>query len=413
MAMPRACVPVNGSVLLLPWVEPPAAFVVVVSASQLTLVVVVVGLVVVVDEVDDVEDEVEVVDVLVVDVDVVVAETACWPAGQIVVLVVDDEVLDDELLDDEEDDEELLDEEEDEDEVWALAGTARPATDRTRNRAPARARRTARPPTGGWRGLMAPQHDRAARAQGERQGNVRPMVPGPAGFSRALRDFPFSSGPQVVLRIRPVTLTAARVTLPRTLHPAAKRVSDLALASVGIVLGLPLIVLIAIAVKATTRGPVLFRQWRIGLNGRPFLMLKFRTMYEGSENLLPVLHGHADPRLFKLREDPRITFVGKAIRRFSLDEIPQLWNVLRGEMSVVGPRPALPAEAAMWDPQIARRIEVRPGITGLWQVSGRSDVDFDTYARLDLDYVENQSLALDLTILLKTLPAMVHGRGAY
>jgi lipopolysaccharide/colanic/teichoic acid biosynthesis glycosyltransferase len=144
-------------------------------------------------------------------------------------------------------------------------------------------------------------------------------------------------------------------------------------------------------------------------------MLKFRTMVAGADAMLESLRdqNEATGPLFKLRDDPRITRVGRLLRRFSLDELPQFWNVLRGDMSVVGPRPPLPAEVALYEDWHYGRLEVRPGITGLWQVRGRSHLPFDDYVRLDLYYIENWSLAFDLFILLKTVPAVLSGRGAF
>ena len=144
-------------------------------------------------------------------------------------------------------------------------------------------------------------------------------------------------------------------------------------------------------------------------------MLKFRTMVEGADSMLESLRGRneATGPLFKLREDPRITPLGRFLRRFSLDELPQFWNVLKGDMSVVGPRPPLPEEVALYEDWHHGRLEVRPGITGLWQVRGRSQLPFDDYVRLDLYYIENWSLAFDLYILIKTIPAVLSGKGAF
>ncbi|MGI5161760.1 sugar transferase [Microbispora sp. CA-102843] len=172
---------------------------------------------------------------------------------------------------------------------------------------------------------------------------------------------------------------------------------------------------IAAVVRATSPGPALFRQTRIGRYGREFHMLKFRTMVVDAERLKPVLaeSNESDGVLFKIRNDPRITRVGQLLRRYSLDELPQLLNVLRGEMSLVGPRPPLPAEVERYGTDVHRRLVVRPGMTGLWQVSGRSDLSWEESVRLDLRYVENWSLMLDLQILWKTWSAVTGGRGAY
>src|SRR5215467_16083191 len=162
-------------------------------------------------------------------------------------------------------------------------------------------------------------------------------------------------------------------------------------------------------------GPAFFRQTRVGKDGRPFQVWKFRTMVEDAEGQKAALlaRNDGDGVLFKMRDDPRITPVGRLLRKYSLDELPQLWNVLKGDMSLVGPRPAVPAEAASYGSYVRRRLVVKPGITGLWQVSGRSDLPWDEAVRLDLRYVENRSLALDLQILWKTWAAVLKGSGAY
>jgi len=186
-------------------------------------------------------------------------------------------------------------------------------------------------------------------------------------------------------------------------------------AGLGLLLLAPLLVAVALAVKLTSPGPVVFRQERIGLRSRPFTLLKFRTMVVGADRLLDTLreHNEADGPLFKLRHDPRVTRVGRILRRYSIDELPQLVNVLKGEMSLVGPRPPLASEVARYEEWQLDRLEVRPGITGLWQVSGRSELSFEDYVRLDLFYVENWSIAYDLFILSKTIPLLVSARGAY
>jgi lipopolysaccharide/colanic/teichoic acid biosynthesis glycosyltransferase len=172
---------------------------------------------------------------------------------------------------------------------------------------------------------------------------------------------------------------------------------------------------IAIAIKLGDGGPVLFRQIRVGRNGRPFHVFKFRTMVTDAEKQKALLEERNEGNgvLFKIRDDPRVTRSGAWLRRFSLDELPQLFNVLVGQMSLVGPRPALPEEAAQYGDYVRRRLAVRPGITGLWQVSGRSDLPWEEAVRLDLRYVENWSFALDLQILWKTWSAVVKGNGAY
>jgi exopolysaccharide biosynthesis polyprenyl glycosylphosphotransferase len=196
---------------------------------------------------------------------------------------------------------------------------------------------------------------------------------------------------------------------------AAKRACDVLVAGLGLLLLAPLLIAVALAIKLSSRGPVVFRQERTGLRGRPFTLLKFRTMVAGADQLLESLRerNEADGPLFKLRHDPRVTRVGRFLRRYSIDELPQLVNVLKGEMSLVGPRPPLASEVALYEEWQLDRLEVRPGITGLWQVSGRSELSFEDYIRLDLFYVENWSIAYDLFILSKTIPLLVSARGAY
>jgi exopolysaccharide biosynthesis polyprenyl glycosylphosphotransferase len=196
---------------------------------------------------------------------------------------------------------------------------------------------------------------------------------------------------------------------------AAKRSWDVLLASIGLVATLPLMVLVALLIKLDSAGPVFFRQRRIGKDGELFTIYKFRTMSNDAELRLAELEAEneADGPLFKIRNDPRTTRVGKVLRRFSIDEIPQLWNVLRGEMSMVGPRPALPSEAAKWAPRLRQRLMVKPGLTGMWQVNGRSNASFEQYERLDLYYVDNWSLITDMMIILRTIPTLLRRNGAY
>jgi exopolysaccharide biosynthesis polyprenyl glycosylphosphotransferase len=195
----------------------------------------------------------------------------------------------------------------------------------------------------------------------------------------------------------------------------AKRTLDLCGAGFLLILTAPLLVLSALAVRLGSRGPILFRQERMGQDGTCFLVFKFRTMSKDAEHQLDSLRdqNEAAGPLFKMRDDPRITRAGRILRRYSIDELPQLWNVLRGEMSLVGPRPALPSEALQWDPEVHARVRVKPGITGMWQVRGRSNASFEDYVRLDLYYVDNWSLWSDLAILVKTIPAVVSKRGAF
>jgi exopolysaccharide biosynthesis polyprenyl glycosylphosphotransferase len=194
-----------------------------------------------------------------------------------------------------------------------------------------------------------------------------------------------------------------------------KTVFDRVLGALLLLVALPLIAGIATAVRVSSPGPALFRQERVGVDGRRFTMLKFRSMVPDAERHRPALAGLDDGNgmLFKIREDPRVTPVGALLRRFSLDELPQLFNVLRGDMSLVGPRPPLPEEVAAYDDDAVRRLRVRPGMTGLWQISGRSDLSWEESLRLDLRYVDNWSLALDLSILWRTWRAVIKGSGAY
>ena len=194
-----------------------------------------------------------------------------------------------------------------------------------------------------------------------------------------------------------------------------KRLQDLTVSTLGIVLTAPLVPLIAAAIKVCSRGPVLYSQIRCGLNGRRFKLLKFRTMYEGADQRLDeVAHlNEVEGPAFKARRDPRVTPVGRVLRRLSLDELPQLYNVFRGDMSLVGPRPPIPDEVERYERWQRRRLSMKPGITGLWQVSGRAGLDdFKNWIALDLAYIDQWSLWLDLKILLKTIPAVLSTRGA-
>ncbi|QFS90678.1 putative sugar transferase EpsL [Mycobacterium sp. THAF192] len=179
---------------------------------------------------------------------------------------------------------------------------------------------------------------------------------------------------------------------------------------------MPILILVALAVKFTSQGPVFYRQERIGLDGKPFEMIKFRTMVVGADKMvhkLAALNESEGGVLFKIRDDPRVTRVGKILRRYSIDELPQFINVLKRDMSVVGPRPPLASEVKTYDDHTRRRLLVRPGITGLWQVSGRSDLSWEDSVRLDMFYVENWSMISDLLIAFKTVKAMLRPSGAY
>ena len=194
-----------------------------------------------------------------------------------------------------------------------------------------------------------------------------------------------------------------------------KRILDVVLVSAGLLAIAPLLALIALAVKLDSPGPILYGQLRVGKDGRQFRMLKFRSMVVDADRRLAELRAQNEAigPLFKMRRDPRVTRVGRFIRRWSLDELPQLFNVLRGEMSLVGPRPPVPSEVVQYEDWQFGRLRAVPGLTGLWQVSGRSDVSFHDMVRLDLYYIRNWSLALDFEILLRTIPAVLTSRGAY
>jgi exopolysaccharide biosynthesis polyprenyl glycosylphosphotransferase len=193
-----------------------------------------------------------------------------------------------------------------------------------------------------------------------------------------------------------------------------KHLVERVLAVVATVLLLPLLLGLALVVRLGSDGPALYRQARVGRDGAPFTILKFRTMTIDSDaRRHAVMAGADDNVLFKLKDDPRVTREGRFLRRYSLDELPQLLNVLRGEMSLVGPRPPLPSEVEQYEPDAHRRLAVTPGMTGLWQVSGRSELSWEESLRLDLRYVDNWSLSVDLRILCRTMHAVVGHRGAY
>jgi lipopolysaccharide/colanic/teichoic acid biosynthesis glycosyltransferase len=194
-----------------------------------------------------------------------------------------------------------------------------------------------------------------------------------------------------------------------------KRVLDFVVALLALPLALPLIGLAAIAIKLDTPGPVFHRAVRVGRGGGKFVFLKLRSMQVGAEELRGLLlHlNQAQGPAFKLHNDPRVTRVGRVLRKASLDELPQLWHVLAGDMSLVGPRPPFPEEVERYEPWMLRRLSVRPGLTCLWQIRGRSDLSFDEWMRLDIEYVERVSFRLDLLILIQTIPAVLSARGAY
>lgn len=238
-----------------------------------------------------------------------------------------------------------------------------------------------------------------------------------AGFhvalSSSLRDID-------ITRFRPQavdgrTLMYIEPTIRSGWRAVAKRAFDLAVSSVALLIASPVLAVATIAIKLDSRGPVLFRQRRVGRDGEAFDILKLRTMVVDAEARKQDLleQNELDGPLFKMANDPRITSVGRFLRRTSIDELPQLINVLKGEMSLVGPRPALPSEAAMWGDDLRNRLRVTPGMTGMWQVSGRNNSSFADYERLDLYYVDNWSILVDVAILARTIPVVLSSRGAY
>ena len=238
---------------------------------------------------------------------------------------------------------------------------------------------------------------------------VRVLVLPVAGTSRSLWAEPTHVG-----RLPAYQLHPTRLELPALL---IKRITDLVLATIGLIASLPVMATIALAIKVESRGPVFFRQRRVGLGGRHFMMWKFRSMAREAEALrdgIAHLNSYGDGRLFKLQSDPRITRVGRALRRFSLDELPQLLNVLVGDMSLVGPRPPLPSEVEAYEPRHLVRLSVVPGLTGPWQVNGRNLItDFEEVVRLEREYIEGWSLKSDIEIILRTFFVVLSGKGAY
>lgn len=224
---------------------------------------------------------------------------------------------------------------------------------------------------------------------------------------------------QARLMIRPVAgIPLIHVERPRYegANHWAPAVFDFIFSALMLLLVSPVMIAAAIAVKVTSKGSIFYKAERIGLNGKPFPMYKFRTMVAGADQQVVDLMGDnegAGGVLFKMRNDPRITRVGKVLRRLSIDELPQFFNVIRGEMSVVGPRPPLRREVDMYDDEVSRRLFVKPGITGLWQVSGRSDLSWEESVRLDSSYIENWSAVQDLSIIARTVSAVVRSDGAY
>lgn len=199
-------------------------------------------------------------------------------------------------------------------------------------------------------------------------------------------------------------------------YEPVKRALDMTASGLGLLVLLPFLVLVAVIIRLDSRGPALFSQARVGQHGREFRCWKFRSMSNDAEarkESLADLNEMEGGVIFKMKRDPRITRVGRFLRKASIDELPQLWNVFIGDMSLVGPRPAVPSEVAQYSARERQRLRVKPGITCIWQVSGRSDLDFDEQVRLDVRYARERSLGLDLSLLLKTVPAVLFARGAY
>lgn len=196
---------------------------------------------------------------------------------------------------------------------------------------------------------------------------------------------------------------------------AVKRLIDIVVSLIAILVLIPLSLVVAVAIKLDSKGPVLFKQARVGRNGGLFTLYKFRSMHENADQIKQSLGdmNEAQGPVFKIKHDPRITKVGAFIRKTSLDELPQFINVLRGEMSLVGPRPPLPQEVEKYTDYQRGRLAVKPGLTCLWQVQGRSSVSFDRWVELDLEYIRRQSILLDLSIMVKTIPAVLKGTGAW
>jgi len=226
--------------------------------------------------------------------------------------------------------------------------------------------------------------------------------------------FPHVLARPVLEELDGVPLLTFTTTPSNPAQLVVKRAVDLGLSLLLFLLTLPIQALAALAIKLTSPGPSFFRQVRCGLNGRHFTLVKFRTMEAGAEERLSeIAHlNEMSGPVFKAAQDPRLTLVGRLLRRLSIDELPQLWNVIVGDMSLVGPRPPLPEEVSRYEPWQRRRLSMKPGLTCLWQVSGRSELDFDRWMALDLKYIDTWSPMLDLKILLKTVPAVLSGRGA-
>jgi exopolysaccharide biosynthesis polyprenyl glycosylphosphotransferase len=225
--------------------------------------------------------------------------------------------------------------------------------------------------------------------------------------------FPHVNSTVSLERLGPTPLLTFSAAPDDEVRLLLKRAIDVLAAAAGLLVLAPLMVVVAVLIRLTSPGPAIFRQVRCGLNGRRFLFYKFRSMCRDAEELKgAVAHLNRRGTAFKIPDDPRLTRLGRYLRKFSVDEWPQLWNVLRGDMSLVGPRPAVPGEVEQYKTWQRRRLRMRPGLTCLWAISGRDNVDFETWMKLDMQYIDNWSLALDWKILLRTIPHVLIGRGA-
>jgi exopolysaccharide biosynthesis polyprenyl glycosylphosphotransferase len=226
--------------------------------------------------------------------------------------------------------------------------------------------------------------------------------------------FPHVNSDVYLERIGPAPLLTFAAAPDDEIRLMLKRFIDIALAGVSLVVLLPFMAVVALMIRVTSPGPAIFRQVRCGLNGRRFVCLKFRSMCADAETRRAELeHLNQKETAFKIADDPRLTPIGRYMRKFSVDEWPQLWNVLRGEMSLVGPRPAIPEEVEKYKRWQRRRLRMRPGLTCLWAISGRDELDFDTWMKLDMQYIDRWSLALDWHIILRTIPQVFLGKGAH
>ncbi|MFO0822177.1 MAG: sugar transferase [Gemmataceae bacterium] len=220
------------------------------------------------------------------------------------------------------------------------------------------------------------------------------------------------SAPTVVQIPNDVALTQCESRV----YAVAKRFTDIVVSASLLLALTPLFAVVAVIIKLTSRGPIVFAQWRIGKDGRPFRFYKFRSMVLDAERRKADLlskNDHSNSITFKMRRDPRVTWIGRIIRKTSIDELPQLWNVLEGEMSLVGPRPAVPVEVAKYSEKHLARLTVTPGLTCLWQIGGRGNIPFEQQVELDVEYIRRRSYLFDLGILARTVPAVLTGRGAY